>query len=277
MNASGSSDKSAGLFGLAFFGVFFAALAIYRWRQLASMRQGMMLAGAIDARIAGFQSAVGTIDGRLVRYVAVNGSKSGKGHTRASAQVPPGGAVLELHLVPESARDKERVQRGEEVDVVVGEPLFDQAFVVEAAPAETVRALLDARTRSTLRALLPCELHIDRGEVRFRKSGVLIRPAEVCEIARLVGGIAARMPALGLEQREEQLRALQALQGEVGGYRGVSAGETTSRLAESDLAREMAHLREVRRRRMQQKVILSVAVGLIALITFLVILALPRR
>jgi hypothetical protein len=274
MSSYGTSGSDAGFFGLTFFGLFLGGIAFYRWRQLAAMREGMALAGADDARFAGIQGAVGTIHGRLVRYVTVTGNRGSKGHTRASAPLPPGSARLELHLKPESPGDKLLVQRGEEIDVVVGEPLFDAAFVVEAAPEETVRALLDAPTRSMLRALLPCELHIADGEVRFRKAGVLVAPVEVCEIALLVGGLAARLPALGLAQQEQQLHALQ---GRGDGYRGVSAGETTSRLAEDDVARAMAHLREVRGRRARQNAVLAVTLCVLGVIAFFVIFGLLRR
>jgi hypothetical protein len=277
MSVSGSSDSGAGFFGVVFFGVLFAGLAFYRWRQLAAIRRGMMLAGAIDARIAGVDGAVGTIHGRLVRYVTVSGNKRGNGYTKASAPLPPGAAMLELHLKPESARDKELVRRGEEVDVIVGEPVFDGAFVVEAAPAHTARALLDAPTRSTLRALLPCELHIAAGQVEFRKGGVLIEPAEVSEIALLVGGLAARMPDLGLEQEERQLRALHTAQGPMDGYRGIGPGETASRLAEGEGAREMAHLGEVRRRRAHKNALFAVTVGVFCVIAFFALLGLMRR
>src|ERR1700722_2326941 len=165
MSASASHDSGVGFFGLTFFGVFFAGVAFYRWRQLASMREGMELAGATDARITGIQGARGTIQGRLVRYVTVSGHKGFTGFTRATAPFPPGAPQLELHLKPQTRDDEGLVQRGEEIDVVVGDPPFDSAFVVEAAPAETVRALLDPHTRSMLRALLPCELHIAGEEV----------------------------------------------------------------------------------------------------------------
>jgi hypothetical protein len=274
MSAPGPSDSSAVLLVLTSFGVLLGGLGLRRWRQLAAMREGMTLAGATDARITGLQGAAGTVNGRLVRYVTVNGNSSSKGYTRASTQLPPDAAQLELHLKPESPRDKVLVQRGDEVDVVVGVPHFDAAFVVEAAPAETVRALLDAHTRSDLLTLSPCELHVARGQVQFRKSGMWIAPWEVCEIARLVSGVAARMPALALEQQEQQLHALHA---PTDGYRGITAGESMSRLAESEVAREIAHLRGVRRRRAQERAILVAILGVLALVAFFVISGLLAR
>jgi hypothetical protein len=274
MSASGSSDPSAGLLGLALFGVVFAGLAYHRWRQLAAMREGLTQAGATDSRILGLQGATGTVNGRLVRYVTVNGNRGSKGYTKASTQLPPDAAQLELHLKPESPHDKVLVQRGDEVDVTVGVPQFDAAFVVEAAPAETVRALLDAHTRSDLLTLSPCELHIARGQVELRKSGMWIAPWEVCEIARLVSRLAARMPALAMEQQEQQLHALHA---PTDGYRGITAGESTSRLAESDVAREMAHLRGVRWRRAQKRAVLVAILGVLALLAFLEISSLLAR
>jgi hypothetical protein len=268
MSASGSADSSVVFAGLTLVGVMLVTVAVTRWRRLAAIRHGMMLAGAIDARIQGLRCAVGTIEGRLVRYSIMEGSRGSKGCTLASTQLPTGAAQLELHLKPELPRDKALVERGHEVDLVVGDPAFDAAFVVEAAPAQTVRALLDVRTRSELLTLLPCEIHIAAGQVQFRKSGVWAAPWEVCEIARLVGGLAARMPALGMEQQQHQLHALHA---QSDGYRGISARETASRVAESEGVIEIAHVRAVRRRRAKRNALFFVAACVVSLIAFFVL------
>lgn len=248
----------------------FVALAVYmRRRRLVAMRAGLFDAGAADARIAGMSSVTGTVQGRPLRYV-VSGAdfdrSPRKWVTTASASLPPGAALLEMHLTPQTSRDPDLVARGLEIDVTVGEPLFDAAFVVEAAPAETARAVLDAKTRSTLRALLPCELHVAGGEVMFRKKDNLSEAFEVREVASLVAGVATRTGSVGLELEDGKLRAL----GEAGGYRGVSAADAGALLAGEGTHAELAQLRAVRSRRRARNqtmvLILLLAVGLVVML-----------
>jgi hypothetical protein len=51
--------------------------------------------------------------------------------------------------------DAKLVERGQEVDVEVGDPIFDEKVLVEAAPAEVARAARDAPTRATRRTAAP--------------------------------------------------------------------------------------------------------------------------
>lgn len=260
-------SHSGGLLSVVAIIAAFIAFAVHmRRRRLVAMRAGLFDAGAADARIAGVSSVTGTIQGRPVRY-AVSGvdfdRSQRKWLTTASASLPPGAALLEMHLTPQTSRDPDLVARGLEIDVTVGEPLFDAAFVVEAAPAETARAVLDPKTRSTLRALLPCELHVAGGEVSFRKKDNLSEAFEVREIAGLVAGVATRTGSVGLELEDGKLRAL----GEAGAYRGVSAADAGALLGGEESHAELARLHAVRgrRRARNQTMVLTVllVVGLL--------------
>src|ERR1700722_18591664 len=154
------SDEA--LSGFLVFTILLGALIFFRLRELNAIRQGFELAGASDARIQWMSVVAGTVRGREVRYateMSIKNARTTQGWTTARAPIPTGAAEVEMHLTPETPRETRLVQRGLAVDVEVGEPLFDAAFLVEAAPAETVRAILDAPTRSTLRSLRPCELH----------------------------------------------------------------------------------------------------------------------
>jgi hypothetical protein len=77
-----------------------------------------------------------------------------------------------------------------------------------------------------------------------------------------------------LEQQQQQLHALQGL---ADGYRGITAGETASSLAESDVARAIAHLREVRGRRARQNAVLAATLVVLGVMAFFAILAFMRR
>lgn len=59
---------------------------------------------------------------------------------------------LAIHVRRHTGSDRQTVARGEMVDVLVGDLLFDDAFLVEAAPADVVRALFDAGLRGLLSA-----------------------------------------------------------------------------------------------------------------------------
>lgn len=256
------SDTSGLLSGVAITAALIGLVFYMRWRQLVAIRAGLFDAGAADARIVGISAVTGTLQGRPVRY-AVSGAdfnrSSRKWLTTASASLPPGAALLEMHLTPQTSRDPELVALGLEIDVTVGEPLFDAAFVVEAAPAETARAVLDAKTRSTLRALLPCELHVAGGEVFFRKKDNLSEAFEVREVATLVAGVATRTGSVGLELEDGKLRAL----GEAGGYRGVSAADAGALLAGEGAHAELAQLRAVRNRRRARNQTMALTIVLV--------------
>lgn len=65
---------------------------------------------------------------------------------------------LTLNVRRYRAFDRAQIERGALLDLSLGDPLFDEAFLVEAAPAEVVRELLDGPTRAALSALRDVEL-----------------------------------------------------------------------------------------------------------------------
>jgi hypothetical protein len=238
------------LSGFLVFAVLLGALVFFRWRELSAIRQGFELAGANDARIQWMSVVAGTVQGRAVRYateMGIKNTRNNQGWTTVRAPIPTGAAEVEMHLTPETPREKHLVERGLAVDVEVGESQFDAAFLVEAAPAETVRAILDPATRSTLRNLRPCELHIADGEVLFRKPGKLIASFEVREVVELVAGVSARLASVGFEVQERRLQGVSHEDG--AGYRGVTAMEASAKLGLRGESPEIARLQVVRGRR----------------------------
>lgn len=59
---------------------------------------------------------------------------------------------LAIHVRRHLGADQRVIARGDMVDVLVGDREFDDAFLVEAAPADVVRALFDAEVRAMLAA-----------------------------------------------------------------------------------------------------------------------------
>lgn len=57
---------------------------------------------------------------------------------------------LEMMIRPHGLFDRGKIERGTMIDVEVGDVAFDNEFLVEAAPADVVRKLLDAQVRARL-------------------------------------------------------------------------------------------------------------------------------
>jgi hypothetical protein len=63
----------------------------------------------------------------------------------------PAAYPLSLNVHRHGWLDGPKIERGEMVDVQLGDPRFDAEFLVEAAPAEVAKQLLDAQVRRFLR------------------------------------------------------------------------------------------------------------------------------
>jgi hypothetical protein len=70
----------------------------------------------------------------------------------------PGQYPLALLVRPHARGDAGKIARGEMVDIRIGDLAFDDAFLVEAAPADVAKLLLDGETRAWLASLPSPEL-----------------------------------------------------------------------------------------------------------------------
>src|ERR1019366_8135134 len=122
----------------------------------------------------------------------------------------PAATALEMELRPETARELRNLEHGRAIDLVLGDDAFDDSFIVEAAPSDMARALLDRNTRTALLAFHPCVLTLSGTELRFVKTGWLDEHAEIARVLALCADVASRLgalPALVLEQRLAPRRA----------------------------------------------------------------------
>ena len=105
--------------------------------------------------------AWGEIGGAQIGFrMTTRGSgKSTTYWTEVDAELPAK-YPLRLFVRRHGWRDQTKIDRGEMVDVIVGDPEFDNRFLVEAAPAQIARILLDPRERSYLMQLEE-RLHFD--------------------------------------------------------------------------------------------------------------------
>src|ERR1019366_307630 len=103
---------------------------------------------------------------------------------------------LEMELRPETARELRNLEHGRAIDLVLGDEAFDDSFIVEAAPSDMARALLDRNTRTALLAFYPCVLTLAGGELRFVKTGYLDEHAEIARVLELCTDVASRLGTL---------------------------------------------------------------------------------
>lgn len=84
-----------------------------------------------------------------------------------------------MALRPQGWLDRRSIDRGKLVDVVVGDGVFDAAYVIEAAPADVVRALLTPARRAALAGYGKISLCTEAGappRLRLRIPAVLDEP-----------------------------------------------------------------------------------------------------
>lgn len=102
--------------------------------------------------------------------------------------------------LPEHYRVSLRIQRGRPkpgvpvIDIDLGTPVFDEFFIVEAAPTDVVRHWIDERARQFLMAQPGLiELTAWAGKVQFATFTWITDPAKAVELVDFVGGLASRL------------------------------------------------------------------------------------
>lgn len=102
--------------------------------------------------------------------------------------------ALLLEVAPQKGTDPRDVDQGLATDVMLGDHAFDQAFLVEAAPAEVVRELFDARIRQAMLRLGPLGVCTRLEGLLVEKSTWISDPAVLESLARLGAALAERIP-----------------------------------------------------------------------------------
>ena len=131
---------------------------------------GEKLDGGHDTKV---KLAWGEVGGAKVWYrLTTRGSgKSTTYWTEVDVEVPSQ-YPLRFFLRKHGWLDQGKIDRGEMVDVIVGDDAFDHRFLVEAAPAEVARILLDPRERSYLLQLADSQ-EFDIDTIRTDNKAVL--------------------------------------------------------------------------------------------------------
>jgi hypothetical protein len=252
---------------LIFFG-FFAFVYFARWREAVAVRNGFVVAGSPDARIKWFalgdQVVVGTLDGRPFRGKVTQRGHASPESTIIETPIPAGSAPFEMHLSPQNDGDGRLVQRGLEIDVIIGDPVFDPQVVVEAAPQDLARALLDSGLRQAVLAAMPCRLSIADGVVRVCVRSRISHPMRINDLLMLVARTASRF--IEVDAALAQHRVDEAPQaGQV--YRGMDAEAVRAAMSDPS-ARNTSELAELRRVRAARRNRLRLIIGGFAVWSF---------
>jgi hypothetical protein len=185
----------------------------------------------------------GTFRGIPVRWVyATRGAgSSATSWTEITVTLRPG-APVQLSLRPQTRREERLRDEGLVIDLVLGDVAFDDAFVVEGAPADVVRALLDDALRAALLAARP-ELDLTDGKLDLAWMGWTEDADGIRRALELAIMVAERVPAAvaSADAKLEQPRTGPAFREE----RDAEA----ERAAKAARAAEVDKLRQVRSQR----------------------------
>ena len=189
----------------------------------------------------------GPVRGLPVRYSLITNRRQIK-RTLCCAELSIERPAFEMDLRPETRWGARDVEQGRAIDLVLGDDAFDESFLVEAAPADIARTLLDRETRTALLAFHPCRLTVLHDELRFSKTEALAEFAEVRRVLELCTRVRSRLESLPTLMHEERL-ALARESASSAGYRGPSPQAISALATSSGSAGELAALQRIRARR----------------------------
>jgi hypothetical protein len=210
----------------------------------------------------------GPVQGLSVRYTLTGGKRRVQS-TLCCADLPIERPAFEMDLRPETRWGQRDVEHGRAIDLVLGDEAFDESFLVEAAPAEMARVLLDRDTRTALLAFHPCRLTVLGDEVRFNKMAPLTEFAEARRVLELCTRVRSRLESLPGLLHEERLAL--AREGASGGYRGPSAQTIGVLATSSQSAAELAALRRIRARRTLLRSAQAAALVMLGIVAWLLL------
>lgn len=206
-------------------------------------------AGSVRLRRFGMNAVV---RGVPVRWDMLGAGERGTMHTICSVSLTQAPPFL-LELRKQTGEELEQVRTGRAVDVIVDDPAFDDAFIVEAAPAEAARRLLDADVRRMLLAMQPLRLCIAKDTLWLDVIGVVGHVAIAKSMLELVLSMARRIGEMPRALAEKRMTA-EARGAEDAAYRGptpqsTNAMEVWSPAAEKEISALLLARKQRERRR----------------------------
>lgn len=171
--------------------------------------------------ITGFKhtasSITGVMRGRPISVQFQSGGKSSPASTSVEVDCAPCRVLLHLRKADDSERTL--VERGHAKDLPIGDPAFDEAWIVEGAPDERVRRILsDPALRARIKAFHSCtapSVQIEDGKVLvyhknsdFLTSGVVTDRIELAVALALAAVSDAETPLLPGEVETANYRSI---------------------------------------------------------------------
>ncbi len=172
---------------------------------------------------------------------------------------------LSIDLRPQTKHEEKLHGRGLVVDLTFDDDPFDQAFIVEAAPADVVQILLDEAIRERLLALEPVELSSRAAGLQLAKEGWIEDHDEMVEMIDLVATIGSQLePAYRQADRAAEPTAETAYRGEQRGSEQLRqrAKKQLARQRQDEVA-EVASVKQQRKRHQSQQQWAAIVIFLI--------------
>ena len=244
------------LIGLLIFGVVAVSFLIALWRSHEVLLRNRVdaAAAAMDTVLARSSDEVRGIKDGCAVSVRIY-TEQGRGARKwilVGCELPAAGLALELRR--QGPLQKWQIRHGQAIDVKLGDPAFDDAWLVEGAPADIVRRVLDAETRERLSALyMEGVAQPDDRHLLLRAEGWR-DPQWIREAVAVMAKMATAVePAFAASDSEASARAAVR----AAPYRGDVVGTD----APAQRASELAGLRQARDKRFRAGVI-AVLIGI---------------
>jgi hypothetical protein len=225
------------------------------------------IAGQLNGITQGKQRVVGRVDDTTVsmQWVQTNNNKTTHFVVDLPAMYP-----LALLVRRHVRGDGGKIARGEMVDIRIGDLAFDDDFLVEAAPVDVAKLLLDGRTRAWLSALDRPELSkaADTPKLQLIVMEWISQPEDAEAHVRGLVDIATRV-------RDAYAKADAAVPLEQAGapFRESFDDEARQRAARTR-ADEVAHVAHVQARRRFREQIIGGVIGVGVIVVYLYLNAL---
>ncbi|HQY61433.1 MAG TPA: hypothetical protein PK141_08575 [Polyangiaceae bacterium] len=194
--------KSLALLAVPFVLTFGSAGLGWVWRRFrkrsALRRAALVLTDPVLDEERGVLT--GRVGGRPVRCALTSRGKGSGASPWTEVTVTMEGPVLDFELRPQSLTETIDLHRGMAIDVQLGDPAFDRAFIVEGAPAAAVRAVFaDAALRSALVELGSIDVTRTDDTLDLGAKGWLWGE-RLAKLAETAGRLAARVAEVSAEE-----------------------------------------------------------------------------
>lgn len=223
-----------------------------------------LLGGGSDKKGYAWGDALGAM--AHLRFVTRGSGSSSESWTEIDVDLPAK-YPFEMLIRRHGWFDRGKIERGTMIDVEVGDRAFDEEFLVEAAPADVVRKLLDAQVRAQL-------FHLPR----FQLSTLSYAPTLRLELRgwvepEVVSAAVAMMAAIanGLRTAYSQVEA-ETPPVIAGSPFRQELDDGPARLAAAQREAEVEHVQRLRIERAQQSKVLGAIIVTVVTVGFLMMM-----